>query len=312
MWNFSHFCIPQGPSCPECWCHQSPWAGACLRAWIRCGSRRSWAKTDHRRGYTPRRPVRTHQIPLMSQMIKHTFNHKIFASQSYFSVFLPNPSSPCLSFHMLEKQKWKIYIIREIHNNKKSVFLPDCTTSSRVEPKPVLRFLSLSRISRVRYFFSRDLLLDSCSLVKPASSFSMTAASTIFLRVNLDSVCQKRRKCLIFKPYRPRFSGGNLPWDETCVAMLNTGHRVTMIRDDPILVDSVPRGRCPFFADVRNAGEPIPFAGSGEKRHLRKKKWQPCCARDMLLPSHDGKKFLAIEFNATNLYVTPSADMLPL
>lgn len=64
--------------------------------------------------------------------------------------------------------------------------------------------------------------------------------------------------------------------------MMNTGHRVTMIMSEGIVVDSVRRGRCLPLADVRSVGEPIPlpdgleegkknFATMGEGR-----KWQPC------------------------------------
>lgn len=61
--------------------------------------------------------------------------------------------------------------------------LPDWMTSKRVDPKEVLRSLILSKISRVRCFFNRDLqLVASWSFWNPASNFSDTAASTILMR----------------------------------------------------------------------------------------------------------------------------------
>lgn len=61
--------------------------------------------------------------------------------------------------------------------------LPDWMTSRRVDPKDVFRSLILSKISRVRCFFNRDLqLVASWSFWNPASNFSDTAASTILIQ----------------------------------------------------------------------------------------------------------------------------------
>lgn len=77
-------------------------------------------------------------------------------------------------------------------------------TSNKVEPNPVFLVFKLSKISRVRYFFNRDLESEASNFLKPSSNLSRTAWSTMVLFLQTEKTNAQRQDrplSVIFRIY---------------------------------------------------------------------------------------------------------------